>query len=160
MKLIDTTCPKCGANLHIDAECQSVFCEYCGGQILIDDEVQHLQIDNAGNAGYAFEKGRQRAWQEVQTERVYPATPAPRKKKKIVWWVLGWMFIFPIPLTIIIARNKKLKTVIKIGIIIAAWIVYLLIGIGSGAVNKNKEQSVIASTQTSYSVQAETSTTE
>ena len=82
MKLIDTTCPKCGANLHIDADCQSAFCEYCGGQILIDDEVQHLQIDNAENAGYAFEKGRQRAWQEVQTARVYPATPAPRKKKK------------------------------------------------------------------------------
>ncbi len=160
MKLIDTTCPKCGANLHIDADCQSAFCEYCGGQILIDDEVQHLQIDNAENAVYALEKGRQRAWQEVQTARVYPATPAPRKKKKIVWWILGWMFIFPIPLTIIIARNKKLKTVIKIGIIIAAWIVYLLIGIGSGAVNKNKEQSVTASTQTSYSVQTGTSTTE
>ena len=160
MKLIDTTCPKCGANLHIDADRQSAFCEYCGAQILIDDEVQHLQIDNAENAGYAFEKGRQRAWQEVQTARVYPATPSPRKKKKIVWWVLGWMFIFPIPLTIIIARNKKLKTVIKIGIIIAAWIVYLLIGIGSGTANKNKEQSGTASTQTSYSVQTGTSTTE
>jgi DNA-directed RNA polymerase subunit RPC12/RpoP len=82
MKLIDTTCPKCGANLRIDADRQSAFCEYCGAQILIDDEVQHLQIDNAENAGYAFEKGRQRAWQEVQTARVYPATPAPRKKEK------------------------------------------------------------------------------
>ena len=154
MKLIDTTCPKCGANLHIDADCQSAFCEYCGGQILIDDEVQHLQIDNAENAGYAFEKGRQRAWQEVQTARVYPATPAPRKK--IVWWVLGWIFIFPIPLTIIIARNKKLKPLIKAGIIIAAWILYLLIGIASGAANKNKDQSTTPAPQTSYSVQAGT----
>ena len=160
MKLIDTTCPKCGANLRIDADRKSAFCEYCGAQILIDDEVQHLQIDNAENAGYAFEKGRQRAQHEVYVSRTVPAQPAPQKKKKILWWVLGWIFIFPIPLTIIIARNKKLKTVIKIGIIIAAWIVYLLIGIGSGAANKNKEQSGTASTQTSYSVQAETSTTE
>ena len=99
MKLIDTTCPKCGANLHIDVDRRSAFCDYCGAQILIDDEVQHLQIDNAESAGYAFEKGRQRAQQEVQTARVYSVTPAPRKKKKIVWWVLGWMFIFPIPLT-------------------------------------------------------------
>ena len=67
MKLIDTTCPKCGANLHIDAECQSVFCEYCGGQILIDDEVQHLQIDNAENAGYAFEKGQKEKDSVVDT---------------------------------------------------------------------------------------------
>lgn len=160
MKLIDTTCPKCGANLHIDADCQSAFCEYCGGQILIDDEVQHLQIENAENAGYAFEKGRQRAQYEVYASRTVPAQPAPQKKKKNLWWVLGWIFIFPIPLTIIIARNKKLKPLIKAGIIIAAWIVYLLIGIGSGAANKNKEQSVTASTQTSYSVQAGTSTTE
>ena len=45
MKLIDTTCPKCGANLRVDADMQSAFCEYCGAELLIDDEVQHLQID-------------------------------------------------------------------------------------------------------------------
>ena len=47
MKLIDTTCTKCGANLRIDVDRKQAFCEYCGAQILIDDEVQHLQIDNA-----------------------------------------------------------------------------------------------------------------
>ena len=156
MKLIDTTCPKCGANLRIDADRQSAFCEYCGAQILIDDEVQHFQIDNAENAGYAFEKGRQRAQHEVYASRTVPAQPAPQKKKKIFWWVLGWIFIFPIPLTIIIARNKKLKPFIKAGIIIAAWVLYLLIGIASGAVNKNKDQSATPSPQTSYSVQAGT----
>ena len=162
MKLIDTTCPKCGANLRVDADRQSAFCEYCGGQILIDDEVQHLQIDNAESAGYAFEKGRQRAQSEAQAQRYYTAQPqpTPKRNKKIVWWVLGWIFIFPIPLTILIARNQRLKTGAKISIIAAAWVVYLLIGIGSGAANKNKEQSGTASTQTSYSVQAETSTTE
>ena len=156
MKLIDTTCPKCGANLRIDTDRQSAFCEYCGAQILIDDEVQHLQIDNAENAGYAFEKGRQRAQHEVYAARNVPAQPAPQKKKRIFWWVLGWIFIFPIPLTIIIARNKKLKPLIKAGIIIAAWVLYLLIGIASGAVNKNKNQSTTPSPQTSYSVQAGT----
>ena len=156
MKLIDTTCPKCGANLRIDADRQSAFCEYCGAQILIDDEVQHLQIDNAENAGYAFEKGRQRAQHEVCASRTVPAQPAPQKKKKILWWVLGWIFIFPIPRTIIIARNKKLKPLIKAGIIIAAWVLYLLIGIASGATNKNKDQSTTHSPQKSYSVQVGT----
>ena len=93
MKLIDTTCPKCGANLRIDADRQSAFCEYCGAQILIDDEVQHLQIDNAENAGYAFEKGRQRAQHEVYASRTVPAQHAPQKKRKILWWYsAGFLF--------------------------------------------------------------------
>ena len=155
MKLIDTTCPKCGADLHIDADRKSAFCEYCGGQVLIDDEVQHLQIDNAESAGYAFEKGRQRAQQEARAHSYYSAQPqpAPKKNKKIVWWVLGWIFIFPVPLTIIIARNQKLKIGAKIGLIAAAWIVYLLIGIGSGVANRSKEQGATPATRTSYSQQ-------
>ena len=155
MKLIDTTCPKCGADLHIDADRKSAFCEYCGGQVLIDDEVQHLQIDNAESAGYAFEKGRQRAQNEARAHSYYSAQPqpAPKKNKKIVWWVLGWIFILPIPLTIIIARNQKLKIGAKIGLIAAAWIVYLLIGIGSGVANRSKEQGATPATRTSYSQQ-------
>ena len=152
MKLIDTTCPKCGANLRIDADRKSAFCEYCGAQILIDDEVQHLQIDNAESAGYAFEKGRQRAKNEVQATRTYTYQPAPKKKSKIVWWVLGWIFIFPIPLTIIIARNKKLKTGAKIGIIAAAWIVYLLMGLAGKAIQDN-EQTHAGLPKISYSEQ-------
>ena len=155
MKLIDTTCPKCGANLRDDADRQSAFCEYCGAELLIDDEVQHLQIDNAESAGYAFEKGRQRAQNEAQAQRFYTSQPqpAPKKNKKMVWWVLGWIFIFPVPLTILIARNQKLKIGAKTGIIAAGWIVYLLIGIGSGAANNNNEKSVTPSAQTSYSQQ-------
>ena len=148
--------PKCGANLRLDADRQSAFCEYCGAQILIEDEVQRLQIDNAESAGYAFEKGRQRAQNEAQATMAYTCPPAPKRKSKILWWVLGWILIFPIPLTIIIARNKKLKPLIKAGVIIAAWILYLLIGAVSGAVNRNKEQSTTHAPQTSYSAQAET----
>ena len=153
MKLIDTTCPKCGANLRIDADRKSAFCEYCGAQILIDDEVQHLQIDNAESAGYAFEKGRQRAQNEAQVMSAYTYLPAPKKKSKIVWWVLGWIFIFPIPLTIIIARNKKLKTGVKAAIIIATWVVYLLIGIVGGVMDKQNNQEKSSTTKTSYSMQ-------
>ena len=71
MRIVDTTCTKCGANLHIDADRKTAFCEYCGAQLLIDDDVQHLQIDNAESAGYAFEKGRQRAQNEAQAQILY-----------------------------------------------------------------------------------------
>ena len=158
MRIVDTTCTKCGANLHIDADRKTAFCEYCGAQLLIDDEVQHLQIDNAESAGYAFEKGRQRAQNEAQAQRYYSAQPqpAPKKNKKIVWWVLGWIFIFPIPLTIIVSRNKKLKAGAKIGIISAAWSAYLLIGIGYGTTKNTREDTEVLATQTSYSIQETT----
>ena len=58
----------------------------------------------------------------------------------------------PIPLTIIISRNKKLKTGAKIGIIAAAWIVYLLMGLAGKAIQDN-EQIHADSPQTSYSEQ-------
>ena len=154
MRIVDTTCTNCGANIHIDADRKTAFCEYCGAQLLIDDEVQHLKIDNAESAGYAFEKGRQRAQNEAQVQRHYSAQPqpAPKKNKKVVWWVLGWIFVFPIPLTIIISRNKKLKTGAKIGIIAAAWIVWLLMGLAGKAIQDN-EQPHTDSPQTSYSEQ-------
>ena len=41
---------------------------------------------------------------------------------------MGWIFCFPIPLTILIARNKKLNGWVKAGIIAAGWIAYLLLG--------------------------------
>ena len=64
MKLIDMQCPHCGAHLKVDIESKQAACEHCGANILIDDEVQHVQYDNAEEAGYKFEKGRQRAQAE------------------------------------------------------------------------------------------------
>ena len=141
MKLVDTTCRSCGAALHIDADRKRAFCAYCGAQLLIDDEVRHLRIDNAETMGYEFEKGRQRAQNEARAVS-YPAytpQPAPKKRSKvIVWWVLGWIFVFPVPLTILTVRNQKLKTGAKIGIIAAAWVVYLLMGLAGGAAEQNE----------------------
>jgi len=96
VRIVDTTCTKCGANLHIDADRKIAFCEYCGAQLLIDDEVQHLQIDNAESAGYAFEKGRQRAQNEAQAQRYYynQPQPAPKKEKKKYVLVGSWMDIY------------------------------------------------------------------
>ena len=113
--------------------------------------MQHLQIDNAESAGYAFEKGRQRAQNEAQAQRYYSAQPqpAPKKNKKIVWWVFGWIFIFPIPLTILVVRNKKLNIGAKIGIIAGAWVVYLLMGLAGKAIQDN-EQPHADSPLTSY----------
>lgn len=55
-------------------------------------------------------------------------TTTETKKKKKIWpWVLGWIFIFPLPLTILMARKKNLNKKAKIGVIIAAWVLYFVL---------------------------------
>ena len=59
------------------------------------------------------------------------ATDMHRPKRRTWLWVLGWIFMFPVPLTILLVRNKTMKPGLKYTLIALAWIVYLLIGIGN-----------------------------
>lgn len=62
------------------------------------------------------------------------AKAAKSGAKKNTWlWVLGWIFIFPLPLTILLLRNEEMKPALKYGLIIAAWLLYFAIGLGSGS---------------------------
>ena len=160
MKLIDMTCPHCSAHLKVDSSKAQAICEHCGATILIDDEVQHIQYDNAEEAGYNFEKGRQRAQAEARREaRNYnpQQKSEPPKKKRRTWlWVLGWICIFPLPLTILLLRKKEMKPALKYGIIAAAWILYFIIGLSGTAGNSNNDDrtnksSSITSTENSTS---------
>lgn len=153
MRLINLTCPNCGARLQIDPDRKQVYCEHCGTKLLVDDNVHHIQYDNAEEAGYKFEKGRQRAMAESrmsgsqampyqQPQQFRYAQQNPPKKRRTWLWVLGWIFIFPIPLTILMLRKKDMKPAIKYGIIAAAWIIYLAIGASGNSDNTsaaNKE---------------------
>ena len=124
MKLIDMTCPHCGAKLKVDKDSDHAVCEYCRSTILIEGRTNDQDLD-AEEAGYLFEKGRLRAKAEAghstwQNERV------PYKRKRRTWlWVLGWLFIFPVPLTILLLRKKDMNKILKYGLIAAAWIFYL-----------------------------------
>ena len=59
-----------------------------------------------------------------------PAAPAyGQPKKKNTWlWVLGWIFIFPVPATIIAYRSKTLSKTAKGLIIAGVWLAYISIG--------------------------------
>ncbi|MDO4468106.1 MAG: hypothetical protein Q4C49_14080 [Bacillota bacterium] len=43
-----------------------------------------------------------------------------KKKYKIIFWILGWIFCFPIPLSLIIYRSS-LKKEIKITLLVLLW---------------------------------------
>ena len=144
MKIVSMVCPNCGASIQVDADQKNLTCHYCRNSLYVDDEVKHVQYDNAEETGYQFEKGRQRAQAEAfgvnqQAARMNPEQPL--KKRKTWLWVLGWICIFPVPLTILMVRNQKLSKPVKIGIIVAAWIIYLLIAFSGGGSEDNKDTS-------------------
>ena len=62
---------------------------------------------------------------------------SPNNKRKTWLWVLGWLFIFPLPLTILLLRKKEMKAPLKYGIIAGAWIIYLIIALAAGGANKD-----------------------
>lgn len=63
------------------------------------------------------------------------SAPANKASGRKTWlWVLGWIFIFPLPLTILLLRKKDMKPFIKYGIIAAAWILFLALAVsGKGS---------------------------
>ena len=52
MKLITLNCPRCGADLNVEAGRKYIFCEYCGQKIYIDDEVQ--RSEHTENINYTY----------------------------------------------------------------------------------------------------------
>lgn len=55
------------------------------------------------------------------------------KPRRRTWlWVLGWIFIFPVPMTILLLHNKSINVVIKYGLIAIAWFIYIVIAAGAG----------------------------
>ena len=139
MKPVQINCPHCGAPLKIDGTMQQVTCEYCGMTTWLDHETEQTNDFDSEEAGYNFEKGRQRAQAEIarrtyaQPRQTY--TPAQPKKRHTFWWVMGWIFIFPIPATILIVRSKKLHWILKIVLVLAVWGLYLAIGLAGGKGN-------------------------
>lgn len=151
MKIVSMVCPNCGASLQVDADQKNLTCSYCGNGLYIDDEVKHVQYDNAEEIGYQFEKGRQRA--QAEANRVQQQTfimnsgKPPKRRKTWLLWVLGWILIFPVPLTILLLRKKDMKPVLKYGIIAVAWVLYLIIAL-AGRSSDNNGAATRTSTQT------------
>ena len=53
------------------------------------------------------------------------ATKKGRSCLSTCLWILGWIYIFPVPVTILVRRNQNMSKILKIIIIAAAWFAYL-----------------------------------
>ncbi len=101
MKLIELKCPNCGSTIEIDSASESANCSFCGTSFAVDDEVLHIQYDNAKQAGYDFEKGRQEAINEGANEN----KKEEKKKKSPLRETLE--FLLPIIIALIVAMLLK-----------------------------------------------------
>ena len=77
MKLISITCPNCGAKLQATPNAKLLTCDYCNCDIMIDDEVKRVKLQDAEQAGYEFEMGRQRALKELKDDAEMMETIGP-----------------------------------------------------------------------------------
>lgn len=93
------TCRKCGRQIEDDA----LVCPYCG----------------------CVNRDKKNGRTEPEITRISGGSEPPKKRKTCLW-VLGWLFIFPLPLTILLLRNQKMNKTVKFLIIAAAWAFYLL----------------------------------
>ena len=58
MKLVELSCPSCGAQMQVNPELKCCTCNFCGKQMIIDDEIRKIEVDQSEAFGYGFEKGR------------------------------------------------------------------------------------------------------
>lgn len=146
-------CKNCGAEIG-----KANFCEFCGSQILADMKKEQEYLNkkgcpncNSNNINYHREnqgevKGKNSKHIIHRTVGVckdcgftwyadYHGNKSNNSDKKIWLWVLGWIFIFPVPLTIILLSKKDMNKVLKYSIIAVAWIFFLIFyisGMNSG----------------------------
>ena len=157
-------CPSCGAEIG-----NNRICPYCDTQInsemLREKEILNKQgCPKCGSTNVTFNRENQGEIRGKNSKRVVHYTVGLCKdcgftwrtdggqttgKRKTWLWVLGWIFIFPLPLTLILIKKKEMKPALKYGIIAAAWIFYLLIGLSGNASDSAAQNQTEKTTQTS-----------
>ena len=160
-------CPNCGAEITGNNK----TCECCGSQLSYEMIKEQEQINKqgcpkCGSTNITFSREKQGEVKKKKKNTVVRKTVglckdcgytwSPEEKsssgKSNKWlWILGWIFIFPVPLTIILFRNKDMKNGLKYGLIAAAWVIYFIIA--AGASDKKEDDSPDATTE---SIEAET----
>lgn len=137
-------CRCCGAELKRNSR----FCEFCGTQVTVQMQREQEYLNRAGcpmcgSANIFFNRERQGEVRGKNGVSVLHSTVGVCRdcgytwgtavqqmpQKSYTWlWVLGWLCFFPIPLTVLILRNKNLQPKTRYAIVAAMWLFFILVG--------------------------------
>lgn len=137
-------CPRCG----VKAGKQAKKCPRCG------TEYYSAACPDCGYIPTYQPAFTSAVYYQPDTEYIPEENQQPQPRRKIWLWVLGWIFIFPVPLTILIARNQRLDKKTKVGIIVAIWAFIFFLGILNG-IKESIQKSVGTEKGTSYTIVSE-----
>ncbi len=147
MDIIPVRCSQCGALMESKQGAMLLQCPYCKSTSLVVE-----------NDPVVIERIRQDTYKEVEkmkldheTEMVKLHAEQESKKKHLVWWVLGWIFFFPAPLTILIVKNEKLDFKKKAIILAVIWGVILIVGIIGNLTDDDSSSKHQSSSSSHYS---------
>lgn len=136
-------CEYCGSELPQEKPTINITNNYYGDaapQTPSEPVGTHGRCPKCGGNMVSFSREKNRAGSQTAYRTVglcrscghtwEPNNGEQKSAGKNTWlWVLGWIFIFPLPLTILLLRNKEMKPLVKYGIIIVAWLIYFAIGL-------------------------------
>ena len=168
--LVPAVCTQCGGQLEVDPDQQAAVCPYCNTPFIVEKAINHYNVTHVHQHNIVhIQQGKKGVFQsmadladrqlereqnariraaELQLEQQKLEMMKEEKKKasrksfwKKVLWFFGWIYIFPIPATILIHRSEKLdqnKKRIFTGIAWGAYALILLLG-GIGGSSKSTE---------------------
>ncbi len=183
IRMVPAVCTQCGAKLDVDPSQDAAVCPYCGTPFLVEKainqySIQYNQIDVHNNIRIQHGKRgvvestldfintqqKQQKDYQLEQERLafekekYANERRAKRNKTIlsyIGWFLGFVYIFPVPVMLILKKKENMSEDLKKKIIIGCWAVYLLI-IGSGLLFGDRSSSSDTPKQTP--VPAETQT--
>ncbi len=83
-------------------------------------------------------------------------TKKPKCNNKKIWLKILWyVFLFPVAMTVLIVKNKKMNNIIKSVLIVVIWIPYFSIFIASISSSEKKVQSNPSTTDQTYILESE-----
>ena len=166
-------CPNCGAEIG-----NNTSCEFCGTQITLDMQRTQEQLNKSGcpkchSTNIQFKRENQGEVRGKNSKHIIHKTVGFCKDCGHTWFPTdvnqennsvdtdihkteSWIFIFPVPLTILMLRKKEMKPTIKYSIIAIAWIVYLIIGLTGDSTNENSNITTDTESTPITSVSSET----
>ena len=99
-------CPFCGEPIVVDLDRTDNFCYCCGADL--EDELMQYRV--SGRNRYRYDTASYRNTRRSGSRHIF-------------WWIMGFIFIAPLPITILVCRSRRIPSWAQVLICLAVWII-------------------------------------